>query len=175
MGRTPLVNPAAEAKVLIADLFDGLTIAYRNNGLRSLATLEYRLLPLRAAFGRDRASDVTAAWIEDYKAERVAENRRPATVNRELAALRRAFRLAIEQERISHAPRIKLLEEHNTREGFLDPEAFENVVAGLPLYLQDVARFAYLSGWRRGEVQRLAWADVDRGAGLISSTEPAPP
>jgi hypothetical protein len=33
----------------------------------------------------------------------------PATLNRELAALKRAFKLGIEQERIAQAPVIKLL------------------------------------------------------------------
>jgi integrase len=30
-----------------------------------------------------------------------------------------------------------------------------------------VARFAYLSGWRKSEVQTLGWPDVDRAAGRI--------
>jgi integrase len=33
--------------------------------------------------------------------------------------------------------------------------------------VQDFARFAYLSGWRKGEVASLTWADVDRDARLV--------
>ena len=40
-------------------------------------------------------------------------------------------------------------------------------MSALPPDLQDVARFAYLSGWRKGQVQTLGWPDVDRGAGRI--------
>lgn len=106
--------------------------------------------------------------IEAYKAARLEEGKKPATVNRELAALRRAFRLAVEQGRITHAPRIRLLAEHNVREGFLEPAEFESVVTAPPEYLQDASRFAYTSGWRKSEVTTLAWADVDRAAGLIT-------
>jgi len=30
------------------------------------------------------------------------------------------------------------------------------------LYLQDAAHLAYATGWRRGELASLEWADVDR-------------
>jgi hypothetical protein len=117
LGRNPLVDPSAEARVRMADLFEALVTAYKNNGRRSLATLEYRLAALRTHFGSDRAADVTAVRISSYMAVRLAEGKQPATVNRELAALRRAFRLGLEHERLTHAPRIALLAEHNTREG----------------------------------------------------------
>jgi integrase len=38
---------------------------------------------------------------------------------------------------------------------------FEAVAAHLPAYLQDFARFAYESGWRKGEVATLEWSSVD--------------
>jgi integrase len=44
---------------------------------------------------------------------------------------------------------------------------FERVAWHLPEDLADVARFGYHSGWRKGEVQRLTWPDVDRAAGRI--------
>ena len=88
--------------------------------------------------------------IGQYTAVRLAEGKQPATVNRELAALRRAFRLAVEQERLTHVPRIHLQAEHNVREGFLSPATLEAVVAALPAHMQDATRFAYLSGWRKG-------------------------
>src|SRR5262249_11275873 len=47
------------------------------------------------------------------------------------------------------------------------PATFARVVASLPEDLRDMAYFAYLSGWRKGEVQTLGWPDVDRVAGRI--------
>lgn len=151
-----------EEKLLLSDLLDALTVDYTNNARRSVATLAFRLAPLRAAFALDRAIDVTEDRVARYMAARLAEKKAAATINRELAALKRAFRLAVEQKRLSAAPTIKLLAEHNARENFLEPADFEAVVGHLPEYLQDAARFAYLSGWRKGEVLSLEWSDVDR-------------
>ena len=134
-------------------LFAALELDYQNNGRRSGRGLRWRLSPLRAAFGEDRAIDVTEARIEQYKADRLASFTRtrygvgtrhvsPATVNRELAALVRAFRLAVRQKRVSVAPTIELLKEAAPRQGFLEPDAFERVVGALPADLQDMARFA---------------------------------
>lgn len=154
------IGPSQE-RVLIADLLDGLLLDYRNNGRKSLTILEYRLKPIREAFGLDRAVDVTEARIERYKAERLAEGKAPGTINRELAAIRRAFRLAVKQKRISTVPLIEPLKEQNVRSGFFDSADFEAVVASLPADLQDFARFAYLTAWRKGEVASLCWEDVD--------------
>ena len=51
----------------------------------------------------------------------------------------------MEQARLTTGPVIRLLPERNAREGFLEPATFEHV-----------------TGWRKGEVQTLAWSDVDR-------------
>jgi integrase len=37
-------------------------------------------------------------------------------------------------------------------------------VAELPEPINDIARFGYLSGWRRGEIVPLRWDSVDRSA-----------
>lgn len=91
-----------------------------------------------------------------------AEAAAPATINRELAGLRRAFALAVESGTLALAPKFPSLPEHNTRQGFFERDEFEAVVAYLPVYLWDFARFGYLTGWRKGEIASLTWADVDR-------------
>ena len=98
----------------------------------------------------------------------MGEGYKPATVNRELAALRRAFRIAVRQKQLSTMPTVTLLAEHNARQGFVEPATFEAIVVNLPEELQDLATFAYLTGWRKGEVQTLAWSDVDRTRGLVT-------
>lgn len=106
---------------------------------------------------------------ERYKLMRLAERTKcgnkpiqPATVNRELAALRKAFHLAVRQKRIAAAPEIAMLAENNIRQGFVEPRAFETIVAALPEYVRDFVRFAYLTGWRRGEIRSLEWSAVNR-------------
>jgi integrase len=167
IARGRFVGPAEE-RLLLAELLDGLAADYAVNRRRSCDTLTYRLAPLRAAFAGERAVDVTEERVERYKAARLAEQMAPATVNRELAALRRAFRLGVRLRRLSERPEITLLVEDNAREGFAEPADFAAVVDRLPAYLQDFARFAFLVGWRKGELQTLEWDAVDRAAGRVT-------
>jgi integrase len=167
IGRGRFIGPA-EDRLTGKEMFDALEVDYRNNGRRSLKTLKARLIPLRAAFDLERTIDITEVRIERYKADRLSTHTRykravaPATLNRELAALKRAFKIAVEQKRLSSAPVIKLLAEHNVRQGFVEKTTFERIVAHLTEPLDDVARFAYVTGWRTKEVLTLTWTDVSR-------------
>jgi len=71
-GKGRRLDPAAEERVRMCDLFDALETDYKNNGRRSADTLAFRLIPLREAFDKDRAIDVTATRIERYKAGRLS-------------------------------------------------------------------------------------------------------
>jgi integrase len=90
-----------------------------------------------------------------------------ATINRELELLRRALRLAHDRQLLPTIPKVKTFEEQNARQGFFERPDLEAVVAALPAYLRDFTRFAYLTGWRKGEIISLKWTDVDRDAGAI--------
>jgi integrase len=65
---------------------------------------------------------------------------------------------------VPHIPRLKV---QNVRTGFFEREQFDAVVAALPAYLKDFARFGYLTGWRKGEIRSLTWRDLDREGGVI--------
>ena len=45
-----------------------------------------------------------------------------------------------------------MMSENNARQGFFEHSDLESVVAELPEPINDIARFGYLSGWRRGEI-----------------------
>ena len=47
------------------------------------------------------------------------------------------------------------------------PVAIEAVIAYLPSYFKDFIRFAYLTGWRKGEIAQLTWNDTDGKAKTI--------
>jgi integrase len=157
----------AQDRVPFAMLLDNLLINYRNNGRRSVGKVQSHLKAIRRAFGFDRAIDITESAIERYKASRLGEKKAPATVNRELALIRRAFRLGVKHKLIAMMPSIELLAEHNARQGFFEHSDLEAVIRHLPADLRDFTRFAYLSGWRKGEIVSLKWRDVDRDARVI--------
>ena len=90
------------------------------------------------------------------------ENETPATVNRSTQLLAQAYQLAIERKRLSNAPSIRhLSEKGNERHGFFTETDFRKVVDNLPVYVQDFARFGYLTGWRKGEIASPRWQDVE--------------
>jgi integrase len=53
------------------------------------------------------------------------------------------------------------------RQGFFEHDQFTQIIEHLPEHLRDYCRFAYLTGWRRGECSSLTWEDVDQRSRLI--------
>ena len=90
-------------------------------------------------------------------------------MNRELAIIKRAFRLAVESDRyLGRVPKIPMLQERNVRQGFFDDAMVEAVLGHLPPALQPIVRFAYITGWRvQSEVLPLEWRQVDRQVGEV--------
>jgi integrase len=141
---------------------------YRVNGKRS-EDVDYRLrLHLTPFFGGRRMASITTSDVRNYVRVRQDENAAAATINRELAALKRMFSLAVQAGKLLHRPHIPMLRENNTRTGFFEPHEFESVLSKLPEHLKPVVTFAYLTGWRvRSEVLSLEWRNVDRRTGVI--------
>ena len=106
-------------------------------------------LHIRPYFGGRRAAAITTADIRDFISKRQntggASNRE---INRELAAIKRAFNLAIQGGKLIHAPYIPMLKENNVRKGFFEREQFEAVRSHLPPHVQPLITFAYITGWR---------------------------
>jgi integrase len=166
IGAKPFVGPAQE-RVKINQLLDALEADYK---LRSKATppVFSHLRAVRQGFGDSRAIHVTEEAIDRYVAGCLEQGTAPATVNRRLQLLGHAFRLAVRRKAVSFAPMIRRLSEvGNARQGFFEDGDFNALVEHLPDYLKDFARFAYLTGWRKGETASLGWADVDREGRVI--------
>ncbi len=65
-------------------------------------------------------------------------------------------------------PHIALLQEHNARKGFLEPDVFRAVVAALPDELKPLVESTYLTGWRlRSELLTRQWKHVDFKGGWL--------
>lgn len=142
---------------------------YRTNGKRSLDVVERRIeLHLKPFFGGRRLSVITTADVRAFIAQRQAAGAANGEINRELAALKRMFSLALQANKLLYRPHIPMLQEHNVRSGFFERDQLEVVRAHLPAPLKPVVTFAYLTGWRiNSEVLSLQWRQIDRGAGIV--------
>jgi integrase len=155
-------------RVTLKDLTDVLVNDYRVNRRRSLDRAKGCLAKLADFFAPDaRALDITADRLDAYVLHRQEDGVALATIQRELATLRRAFNIAVRAGRLTHTPPFPTLSIDNARQGFLDGKDLERVIAQLPTYLQPVVRFAAWTGWRKGEIRSLTWAQVEFDAGTI--------
>jgi integrase len=160
-----------EERITFDDLANGLLNDYQVNKRRSLRSARLSISHLRRFFGFQHAIDITTDRVKAYAARRQDEAAANASINRELAALKRMSALAVQDGRVSTVPYIPTLEEDNARQGFIDHSAFMELRENLPEYLRDAITFLYLSGWRLGEMKALEWRDVDLG-GRIGRLRP---
>lgn len=155
-------------KITVAELAEDLKTEYKANGRRSLDRIEDAIEHLLPTFGPLPAVKIVSAHVTAYTAKRQAEGAANATINRELAALKRMFSLALKGEKIHRAPHIAMLQENNVRTGFFEDHQYEAVLTYLPAYAQSVVTFAYITGWRvRSEVLTLQWRHVDFKASVV--------
>jgi integrase len=143
---------------------------YTINGKKSKDTVERRsTLHLTPVFGGRTLASITTADVRAFAAKRLEAGAAPAEINRELAILRRAFRLASEADKYhGRIPKVRLLQEHNVRTGFVDDAMIDAILEKLPAALQPVVRFAYVTGWRvQSEILPIEWRHVDRKTGEV--------
>ncbi len=163
-GKPPL--PRAD-KIRFEELAEDYLTDYRVNGKRSLTRAEYNVEGLKLSFAGWRAVDINTADVKAHIARRQADGCANGTINRELAGLKRMFRLALQAEKLSRAPYIPLLQEHNVRTGFFSDADYLAIREALPEYLRLPVDFAYKYGWRRSEVFGLTWGQVDLTRGTV--------
>lgn len=151
------------------DLVRMIRADYSHQGRRSTGRLELSLRHLAETFAEtERVGAITPERISGYVTRRLEAGAARASVNRELAALRRAFRLAHKARRVPYVPDIALLDERNAREGFLERAPFARLLRAHPRDLRPIVLAAYLTGWRMtSELATRQWRHVDLGAGWL--------
>jgi integrase len=93
-----------------------------------------------------------------------------ATVNRELAALKKAFRLGYyaSPPKVPRLPKLPRLHEDNVRTGFLEDEQYDRLTAATSeLWLRALLEVAHVYGWRKQELLNLRARQVDLVARTI--------
>jgi integrase len=152
---------------LVEDLLEALDARYTTEGRRSIERLRFSRNQLLRLFRGIQAMRVTGAEVLRYAQLRLKDHAAPATINRELAALRAAYRLGLDNEVITSMPRIKLLPENNVRTGFAETQHVVTICKRLKPDVADAVCFALLTGWRRTEVFTLTWPQVDWNGGFV--------
>jgi integrase len=116
-----------------------------------------------------KAVEVTTSRIKKLIEKRKGQGFSNASINRELAALKRSFHLAARctPPKVALVPYIPMLKENNTRKGFVEYEEFVALRDALPYYLKPVLTFGYFTGWRRGEILNLRWNQVNLKEGIV--------
>jgi len=133
------------------------TIEFYQSKLKRLLAEKLADLPL---------DQIDTECVEQYKIARrdsISRHKKrvsPASVNRELATLRRLLRMAHEWKKFDRLPKIKLLRGEGQREFVLTREVEGKYINALPPIMRDVATFLIDTGLRMGEALKLEWPEV---------------
>jgi hypothetical protein len=102
---------------------------YKANSRRSLIESNTPRITSVPPFRVDgKALDVTTDRVSAYAAHRLKEGAaQAATVNYEMAVLRRAFRLGVRAGKVGLRPEISMLHVDNARKGFFEPAQYRAV------------------------------------------------
>jgi integrase len=156
-----------------ATISDLCALVVEDNQLRKLRDakhVEWRYRAhIESVLGSLLVSRFGSAQVRQYVAQRRSAGASDATINRELAIVRRGFRLGAQEDPalVQRQPAISMLEEDNVRQGFLEQDQYERLLEELPASLKALFVCGYHTGARKNELRRVRWEQVDSEAGLI--------
>jgi integrase len=128
-------------------------------------------LHLKPFFGHLRAIQVGTERLSRYIVERQDAGAANATINRELACLKRMLNLGAQASppKVVRVPKFPRLAERNVRTGFVEDSDYNKLAdacSSVGVWLRALFETAYNYGWRIGELQNLKVRQVD----VLSST-----
>jgi integrase len=172
-------EPEKPREYSVSELLDWYLDLDEVKGLKSYKDTVGRTRPLKEYFGDRKAHELEKAdvrayrkWRKGQKAKRnesiCSTNVANATVNREIARLRRCYNLAMQEKILKENPcwGLKDLEE-NERDRICSHEEFEALKKKLHTETRDILTVAYYTGMRISEITGLEWSRVDLKKGLI--------
>ena len=122
---------------------------------------------------------ITTDEIRKFIAKRKAEGVTGPAINRNLARLRRMFKLAQREGKISAMPYFPMGKESEPREGFVERDEFEMLRAAMPTRLHPGLTFTYEVGCRTGAMKKVIWPwikldenEIHLPAGAIKNRNP---
>jgi integrase len=152
-------------RIRIEELAEDFLRDYRINGRKSLQDAKARWrLHIQPFFGNLRAVDVSSDLVARYVDSRQQEGAENATINRELACLKRMYHLGqrMTPPKVLRVPIFPKLREDNIRKGFLEDAAYVRLVDASPeLWFRALLELGRTYGWRRGELLRMRVREID--------------
>jgi integrase len=134
-----------------------------------------RLKFLEAFFGEMRVVTITKHTTEEYRKSRkeADPDLKDATLNRDIAVLRRVFNWALDREIILVNPliRVPMVRERRVKKPIVSLPHEELILAHAKPHLKALVIAALDTGMRRGELFRQIWKDVDCAGGLLYVTQ----
>ncbi len=115
--------------------------------------------------------EINAEAVEQYKTAR-AERISPATINKELTALRHVFNKAVQWSYLPSSPMkdVERLKVSQKKVRFLTVEEIDLILAAAMPSIRPILLTAIHTGLRRSELFRLEWSDVDFDRRVITVT-----
>jgi integrase len=133
----------------------------------------YSIKKLEIVFGSRNLSAINPFLVEGYKRQR-KEVVSPATVNREVACLKRILNVAVEWKKLQSNPirEVKPFKEPRVNERFLSEEEAVRLLSACSSSLRPVVLTALNTGMRKQEILSLTWDRVnfkDRSLRLVET------
>jgi integrase len=153
------------APATVGGLYSLILDDYEMNGRKSVKHLRGMWAKhLAPYFAGIPTAKLTSDQVVEYVRRRQAAGAANGSINRELAALKRMYRIALKAGRLKLVPHIGLLQERNIRKGFLrdaDYDALARETASRGPWLRALFELAYTFGWRKTELTRMRVRQVD--------------
>lgn len=134
------------------------------NGNRTYHDSELLVQGLIKYFGaRTKIRSIKPSNINSFKAYKLGQNRKPATINKYLALLKCAFNILKKDKLITYNPMddVELLVVDDRRSRYLTKQEWDALKTTLPKWLLDITIVALHTGIRRSNVLRLRWEYID--------------
>jgi integrase len=158
-------------RVKVADLSQPYLDDLKRRGKGTDATERRWKLHLEPFFGWRRAATVGTDALNGYVNQRIEEKAAPATINREIAALRGMFRLGYfsDPPKLARLPKFPHCDEsENVRKGFIELDQYRKMQAlAESVWLQGMLEILHTYGWRKEEVLSMRVRQVDFVANVI--------
>ena len=157
-------------RTMARDLIDDCLRYYEEHRPRSYKDFAVPVSKaLLAYFKWHKASQITTEELNKYRYKRKAKGKKPATVNREMAFLRRAFNLGrrATPPKVRTVPYFPMEEENNVRQGFLAPADYERLLSVMEEETKALLVIGYHTGCRMSELLKLRWSNVDLEGSII--------